>query len=138
MPWDVTRDGPLGPGEPLDLYSSVGWSAYTRDLDRLIRALAGSSAVFTVRDGDALIGLARVLTDGVTIVYFQDLLVRPSHHRRGVGTALADAVLGEYADVRQFVLITDTEPGQRKFYESRGLVEAHDSDPELRAFVRLG
>ncbi|KQO62668.1 GNAT family N-acetyltransferase [Curtobacterium sp. Leaf261] len=138
MPWDVLHDGPLERAELLDLYASVGWSAYTRDPELLVRALDGSSAVFTVRDGDVLVGLARVLTDGATIVYLQDVLVRPSHHRRGVGARLVDAVLAEYSHVRQLVLITDAEPGQRSFYESRGLVEVHDADPALRAFVRLG
>lgn len=137
MPWDVLHDGPFERGELLDLYDSVGWSTYTRDPDLLVRAVAGSSAVFTVRVGDELVGLARVLTDGATIVHVQDLLVRPSHHRRGVGGALLDAVAAEYSGVRQMVLLTDAEPGQRSFYESRGLVEVHDSDPELRAFVRL-
>jgi len=40
--------------------------------------------------------------------------------------------------VRQVVLLTDAEPGQRAYYESRGFVEAHDVRPEpLRSFVLL-
>nr|WP_083389164.1 GNAT family N-acetyltransferase [Curtobacterium sp. MCBA15_007] len=72
------------------------------------------------------------------MVYVQDVLVVPSAHRSGVGGALLDAVLQRYADVRQTVLLTDTEAGQRAFYESRGFVEAHDVEPQpLRSFVLL-
>jgi GNAT superfamily N-acetyltransferase len=74
----------------------------------------------------------------VTIVYVQDVLVLPSAHRSGIGGALLDAVLQRYAGVRQTVLLTDDEPGQRAFYESRGFVEAHDVGPQpLRSFVLL-
>lgn len=122
--------------ELVDLYQSVGWTAYTRDPDLLVRALDGSSAVFTVRDDGLLVGLARVLTDGASVAYLQDLLVRPDHQRLGVGGALIDAVLAQHSHVRQFVLLTDAEPAQRAFYESRDLVEVHDADPPLRSFVR--
>ncbi|MCU0152368.1 GNAT family N-acetyltransferase [Curtobacterium poinsettiae] len=72
------------------------------------------------------------------MVYVQDVLVVPSAHRSGVGGALLDAVLQRYADVRQTVLLTDAEAGQRAFYESRGFVEAHDVEPQpLRSFVLL-
>jgi GNAT superfamily N-acetyltransferase len=78
------------------------------------------------------------VSDGVTIVYVQDLLVVPEAHRSGVGGALLDAVLERYAGVHQTVLLTDAEPGQRAFYESRGFVEVHDVAPQpLRSFVVL-
>lgn len=43
-----------------------------------------------------------------------------------------------YRDVRQTVLLTDEEPGQRAFYRSLGLAETRDhGDGTLRAFVRF-
>jgi hypothetical protein len=40
--------------------------------------------------------------------------------------------------VRQKVLLTDDDPGQRAFYESLGFAETHDFDGgSLRAFVRF-
>lgn len=126
--------------ELVSLYDAVGWSAYTNDPGRLSRAVHGSHLVLCARDESSgeLVGLARTVSDGETIVYVQDILVAPDHHREGIGGALLDAVLEHYSEVRQLVLITDDEPGQRAFYESRGLTEAHDMTPHpTRAFVRF-
>ncbi len=128
-----------GTDELVALYDAVGWTAYTQDPAALTAAIAGSHTVLTSRDDDGhLLGLLRTVSDGVTIVYVQDVLVLPSASESGIGGALLDAVLQRYAGVRQTVLLTDDEPGQRAFYESRGFVEAHDVDPRpLRSFVLL-
>jgi GNAT superfamily N-acetyltransferase len=105
---EQATDVPLD--ELLDLYGSVGWTAYTAEPDVLRAAVAGSSFVVTARRGGRLVGLARAVSDGATICYLQDILVRPDEHRTGVGRALATAVLDRYADVRQKVLLTDDDP----------------------------
>ncbi|MCW2832312.1 MAG: N-acetyltransferase [Nocardioides sp.] len=109
------------------LYDAVGWSAYTRDLDALERAMEGSARVVTARRDDRLVGLTRVVSDGVTIAYIQDILVHPDEQRSGVGRRLVTEALAPYADVRQKVLLTDDEPGQRAFYESLGFAETRTS-----------
>jgi GNAT superfamily N-acetyltransferase len=142
--WD---DGPMpafslnletpAPGETLALYDSVGWSAYTRDPADLDRALRNSSFVVAARDeGGELIGLARTVSDDSSICYVQDILVKPELHGAGVGRALMQAVLTRYAHVRQVVLITDDEPGQRAFYEAMGFAEGTDvAGGPLRMFA---
>ncbi|HMR48964.1 MAG TPA: GNAT family N-acetyltransferase [Arachnia sp.] len=123
--------------ELIRLYDSVGWSAYTADPDLLEAAMAASLRVVTARIDGRLVGLARVVGDGLTIAYLQDVLVDPSHHRSGIGRLLMEEVLAPFASARQKVLLTDTEPAQRAFYEALGFTEAHDHRPELRAFVRF-
>ena len=91
----------------------------------------------TARRAEGPLGLARVLLDGATTCYLQDVLVHPDAQRHGVGRRLVTAALQPYADVRQKVLLTDAEPGQRAFYESLGYTEAHEHPHgPLRAFVR--
>jgi GNAT superfamily N-acetyltransferase len=124
--------------ELTDLYASVGWTAYTAAPEVLHTAVTGSSFVVVARRGGHLVGLARALSDDATVCYLQDVLVRPSEQRTGVGRALVTAVLDRYAAVRQKVLLTDDEPGQRAFYESLGYAEIRDLGPgTLRAFVRF-
>lgn len=131
-----TADRP-GRDELIDLYGSVGWTAYTRDADRLERAIAGSSFLATARDSGALVGLVRAVSDGATICFVQDVIVRPDRQRTGIGSDLVRATLDRYRGVRQTVLVTDTEPRQRGFYESLGFSELHEHDPGLRGFIRL-
>ena len=120
------------------LYDSVGWSAYTKDPDGLMRGLAGSYRIAAAHDEiGRLVGLARAISDGATIVYIQDIVVDPVAQRRGIGGSLVACLLELVGPVRQTVLLTDTEPGQRAFYEGLGFTEVRDHDPELRAFVRL-
>lgn len=119
------------------LYSAVGWTAYTKAPESLAAAIGGSSFVVTARLDGQLIGLARAVSDNATICYIQDILVDPAHQRSGLGRQLVEHILGQYGDVRQKVLITDDEPGQRAFYQSLGFIEAGDMDPPIRAFVKF-
>ncbi len=125
--------------ELLSLYGSTGWSAYTRQPEVLSAAIGNSSLVVTARAADGeLVGLARAISDDATICYVQDILVRPSFRRTGAGTALLAAVQARYRHVRQLVLITDDEAGQRAFYESVGLTEGSDFQPKpVRLFARF-
>jgi GNAT superfamily N-acetyltransferase len=124
--------------ELLDLYGSVGWTVYTRDPERLERALAGSALVATARDaGGLLVGLVRTVGDGTSICYVQDLLVRPDRQRGGIGRALLEHVRASQAPGVLLVLTTDaggTEDGDRShpFYRSLGF--APHGEEGLAAF----
>jgi len=59
----------------LDLYASVGWSNYTNRPQQLEQAFHQSLFVMAAYDEDKLVGLIRVVGDGLTIVFIQDLLV---------------------------------------------------------------
>lgn len=124
--------------ELVDLYDAVGWSAYTRDPARLVAAVGASLSVVTAREDGELVGLARLVGDGQTIVYLQDILIRPTHQGRGIGRELFRRVFAPHEDVRQKVLITDDEPAQRAFYESMGFMEAGSLEHPIRTFVQLG
>lgn len=124
--------------EAVELYESVGWVSYTADPEKLERALAGSLKVVTARDHGRLVGLARVVGDGVSIAYLQDVLTDREHRRHGLGRRLVAAALAGYEDVYQQVLITDAEPSQRAFYESLGFTELRDlPGAGLRGFARF-
>lgn len=126
-----------GREELVRLYKSVGWSTYTRDPEQLGIAIRRSLRVVCARHEGVLVGLARVVGDGVTIIYVQDILVAPAHQGRGVGRLLMGRVLAPYDSVRQKVLITDDEPRQRGFYEAMGFREIDDLETPIRAFVQF-
>lgn len=92
--------------ELADLYDTVGWVAYTKNMEALERAMQGSAHVVTARKD---------------------------------GRLLVTEALAPFEAVRQKVLMTDDEPGQRAFYESLGFAETRDlDDGPLRAFVKFG
>ncbi len=107
----------------LALYASVGWTAYTDDPVALKKGFENSLLTLGAYENGKLLGLIRVVGDGHTIVLIQDILVFPEYHRQGIGTKLLQAVLEEYAHVRQVQLATDNTPKTMAFYRSRGLRE---------------
>ena len=109
--------------EILKLYSSVGWTAYTDEPQALKQGFQNSLLVLAAYEGEELLGIIRVVGDGVTVVFIQDLLVFPEKQRNGVGTALVKAVLECYPVVRQIELTTDQSPETAAFYKSLGFSE---------------
>lgn len=122
----------------IGLYNAVGWSAYTHEPARLEAAVAASLLVLTAWDQDQLVGLARVVGDGLSIVYLQDILVAPEYHRTGIGRQLFQRAFEPFGDVRQKLLITDDEPGQHAFYRSMGFTEIRQLDTPIHAFAKFG
>ena len=82
-----------------------------------------SLLVLAAYENDDLLGIIRVVGDGFTVVFVQDLLVFPEKQRQGVGTALLKAVLDRYHDVRQIQLTTDHDSRTTAFYKSMGFTE---------------
>ncbi len=109
--------------EILALYDSVGWTAYTSDPETLRRGFENSLLTLAAYESEALAGLVRVVGDGYTVVFIQDILVFPKYQRRGIGSALLGAVLDKYRDVRQIELATDDTPKTKAFYRSMGFRE---------------
>lgn len=109
--------------EILDLYASVGWTAYTDDPAALRNGFANSLLTLAAYEEATLAGLIRAVGDGHTVVFVQDILVRPQFQRRGIGSALLQAVLNQYANVRQIELATDDTPKTTAFYHSMGFQE---------------
>ncbi len=112
--------------EILSLYRSVGWTAYTDQPERLRLGFEGSLSVLAAYEGERLLGIVRAVGDGQTVVLIQDILVFPQFQRRGVGSALLEAMLTRYRDVRQIELFTDDTPGTLAFYKSMGLRECSE------------
>lgn len=105
------------------LYSAVGWVAYTQNLPALRKGYENSLLVLAAYEGDELLGIIRVVGDGVTVILVQDILVFPAHHRKGVGSALLKEVLDRYKNVRQIELVTDNTEKTIAFYHSMGFAE---------------
>lgn len=105
------------------LYTEVGWTAYTENMSVLEQGYKNSLLVLAAYENDELLGIIRIVGDGFTIIFVQDILVFPREQRKGVGTALMKAVLDRYPDVRQIELATDNTSKTVAFYKSLGFTE---------------
>ena len=105
------------------LYSEVGWTAYTENMPALEQGYRNSLLVLAAYEDDDLLGIIRVVGDGFTVIFIQDILVFPEKQRQGIGTAMIKAILDRYPDVRQIELTTDNTPRTIAFYKSLGFTE---------------
>lgn len=107
------------------LYDSVGWSAYTKDIEKLLRGIQNSSTITAYKEQE-LIGLVRYITDEETVLFLQDLLVRPDFQRQGIGGELLNRVLSKHSVVSQNLLLTDQTENTISFYKRQGFKIAED------------
>lgn len=125
----------LNSKDVLALYSDVGWKAYTDNPDILMNSIKNSLYVITAWDKNILVGLIRLIGDGFTIVYIQDILVSNKYRRNGIGKNLLLKAMERFKNVRQKVLLTEDTKETRSFYESLGF-ESCDKGV-LVAFTKL-
>lgn len=115
--------------EVKEIYARQQWNSYLKNDEKLRVAFDNSLYLLGAFDGEFLVGFVRCVGDGEHIVLVQDLIVRPGYQRKGIGTALFQAVWDKYIDVRMFQVITDIEDiVDNHFYQSFGmkkLVDGH-------------
>ena len=104
----------------LHLYQAVSWTNYTNQPQMLEQSLAHSLAIYVARDGEEIVGLVRLVGDGFSSIFVQDLLVLPSYQRQGIGSALMKEALGDFKDAYQVQLATEQTEKTLGFYRSLG------------------
>lgn len=114
--------------EILKIYESVGWINYTNNPSMLRKAYENSLTLLGAYDENELVGIIRVVGDGHSLIYIQDIIVRPDYQRHGIGSVLLQEVLSMYSHVYQKILLTMKEEKTIKFYESLGFKADYDLD----------
>ena len=104
----------------LHLYQAVGWTNYTNQPQMLEQALSHSLVIYLALDGDAVVGLIRLVGDGFSSVLVQDLIVLPIYQRQGIGSLLMKEALEDYKDAYQVQLVTEQTEKNVGFYRSLG------------------
>ena len=116
----ITKETSVSIDDVLHLYQAVGWTNYTNQPQMLAQALSHSLATYLARDGEKIVGLVRLVGDGFSSVFVQDLIVLPSYQRRGIGSNLMKEALADYKDAYQIQLATEQTEKTLGFYLSLG------------------
>ena len=116
----ITKERSVSIDDVLHLYQAVGWTNYTNQPQMLEQALSHSLASYVARDDEKIVGLVRLIGDGFSSVFIQDLLVLSSYQRQGIGSSLMKQALDDYKDVYQVQLATDESEKTLAFYRSLG------------------
>lgn len=109
-----------------DVYRSVGWDSFAKDVARLREALQSTSEVASAWDDEKAVGIARLLSDGAFQGYILGVAVRPEYQGRGVGSRLVQMLVDSNPSLH-FHLRTSTR--RFHFYERLGF-QRHDTAME--------
>ncbi len=108
--------------EIVELYRAAGWwqesAANRRRIDPMIR---GSLCFMVARAPDKrIVAMGRVISDGASDAYIQDVVVLPAYRRRGIGRELVRRLTQFCAehDIDWIGLVA--EPGTAAFYRNLG------------------
>lgn len=102
------------------LYMQAQWVEPGDDLSFIRRAFAGSFLAAGVFDGPQLIGMGRVLSDGVSDAYIQDVVIHTDFRGQGLGGALVRFLVSETRKHGVDWIALVGEPGTERFYSSLG------------------
>lgn len=80
----------LTPEVFLQLYTSVGWEPPC--IEQVERALENTIATFAAYDGEAAIGMVRLIGDSGMSFYIKDFAVTPAYQAKGIGTLLLNTL----------------------------------------------
>ena len=117
---NITKETSVSIDDVLHLYQAVGWTNYTNQSQMLAQALTHSLAIYLAHDGEEIVGLVRLVGDGFSSVFIQDLIVLPSYQRQGIGSNLMKEALGDFKDAYQVQLATEQTEKTLGFYRSLG------------------
>lgn len=81
--------------EYIKLRNSVGWKILQHD--KIEKGLDNSIYCICVEDQNNIIGLGRIIGDGGTVFYIQDIIVVPSYQKQRIGTLIMTKLM-EYID----------------------------------------
>lgn len=102
------------------MYADAAWISADDDFSFINSALAGSFLAAGAFENGRLIGMGRVLSDGVSDAYIQDVVVTPEFRGRGIGGKLVMFLVEELEKRGVDWIALAGEPGTENFYSKLG------------------
>lgn len=118
--------------QQMALYLQAGWVDANDDPADLRALVAGSFLVAAAFDSQGMLcGMGRIISDGSSDCYIQDVVVRADVRGRGVGSRIVSLLADEARSrgLRWIGLVA--APGTTPFYESLGFRPMKDHVPML-------
>lgn len=118
--------------EILDLYRTGGWWDMGWNTSNIAQIIRGSFIFVIAHDeNNHAFGMGRIIADGSSDGYIQDLVVLPEYRGRGIGGRIAKTLrhLGSLHGLSWIGLIS--APGKERLYTKAGFDEMKNFTPML-------
>lgn len=122
---DITYTNTVSVEDCAKLRDSAGWAL--PHPGQIEISLKNSALIVAAKDGDATVGMARLVSDGGYVIFVVDVLVLPEYQRMGIGKAMMEKIM-EYVDSMLedgYYILVDlmAAPGKEEFYEEFGFIK---------------
>ena len=115
------------------LFETTGWNAeYRLTADELEQALRSSWYLVCAYDGDRLVGIGRMVSDGVVHAMIYDMIVDPAYQGQGIGTEILARLVEYCRSIRIRDIQLFCARGKRLFYEKNGFSARPDDAPGMQ------
>jgi ribosomal protein S18 acetylase RimI-like enzyme len=115
----------------VELYRVGGWwkDSYDKSVIKFIIKNSFCFAVVVDKKTKKAVGMGRVLSDGISDGYIQDLVILPEYRKKGIGKKLTKVLVDccKSKGVNWIALIS--EPNQEEFYKKIGFKEMKNYIP---------
>ncbi|WP_454052765.1 GNAT family N-acetyltransferase [Clostridium sp. Marseille-Q7071] len=78
--------------EYIELRKAVKWRVI--DIENIRKGLKNSIYCVCIRDKNRMIGFGRIVGDGGTVFYIQDIIVEPQYQNKKIGTKIMEKIMG--------------------------------------------
>ena len=119
--------------EIIDLYRAGGWWEMGYDKAAIPRLLDGSFLVVIAKDEENnAVGMGRLISDGASDAYIQDVVVFPEYRERGIGSRIVSALKKLALAYGHSWIGLISAPGKEEFYRRAGFSEMEHYTAMLR------
>lgn len=119
-------------GDYFQLFNTTGWNkSYQASQTELQKAIEQSWFIVCAYQDNQLVGVGRVVSDGVLYAMIYDLIVHPDFQKQGIGSRLLNHCLQacEQANIRSIQLFS--AKGKVEYYQKRGFVKRPNDAPGM-------
>ncbi|OGS36693.1 MAG: hypothetical protein A2293_13195 [Elusimicrobia bacterium RIFOXYB2_FULL_49_7] len=127
--YDIVHTAPIE--AIVALYEEAGWWKESKSAREAVPAMITGSFCFMVAmtEENKIIGMGRVISDGVSDGYIQDLTVLKAFRRQGIGRELLVRLTRYCQEKRLEWIGLVAEPNTTRFYEANGFKELKNHVP---------
>lgn len=118
------EENALTPEQFLELRYAVGWNGAVQQIEK---SLTNGLFNLLAKDGEQIVGMGRLIGDGVMYWYIQDLIVVPSYQGNGIGKLILNKLISytcQHSLPNTIVTIgLMSARGKETFYQKFGFIE---------------